>query len=381
MTTIPLSVLDLAPIPDGSSAAQALRNTIDLARRSEESGYHRYWVAEHHFTPGVASSSPAVLIALIAAATERIRVGSGAVLAGNTTAAALVEQFGTIDALHPGRLDLGLGRTGQRRQEALATVAAAPAAASAPARPARQERVVDGLLLPAPVDITKLLTSPRARAVDTLLRQEGAQPPPFAEQVEEILAFLAGTYRTPDGFAVQPVPGKGAQLELWLLGSSGGESAQLAGAKGLPFAANYHVAPSAVLDAVQAYRAAFVPSEHLAQPYVVVSADVVVARTDERARELASPYATWVRSIRSGAGAIPYPSPNQVAVSDWTDEERALVDDRVRTQFVGSPERVADQLRVLRDATGADELLVTSVTHDHADRVRSHELLAAHWLS
>lgn len=379
MTTIPLSLLDLAPIPDGSSAAQALRNTIDLAQRAEDFGYNRYWVAEHHFTPGVASSSPAVLIALIASATTRIRVGSGAVLAGNTTAAALVEQFGTIDALHPGRLDLGLGRTGQRRQEALAIVSAGGAKGPGPAKPTRTERVVNGLLLPAPVDITKLLTSARARAFDALLRQEGAQSPPFAEQVEHIQAFLAGTYRTEDGLVAQPVPGKGAQIELWLLGSSGGESAQLAGAKGLPFAANYHVAPSAVLDAVQAYRAAFVPSSALVNPHVVVSADVVVADTDERAKELAAPYATWVRSIRSGAGAIPYPSPNQVAVSDWTAEDWALVDDRVRTQFVGSPERVADQLRVLQDATGADELLITSVTHDHADRVRSHELLAEKW--
>lgn len=379
MTTIPLSVLDLAPIADGSTAAHALRNTIDLAQRAEELGYHRYWVAEHHFTPGVASSSPAVLIALIASATRRIRVGSGAVLAGSTTAAALVEQFGTIDALHPGRIDLGLGRTGQRRQEALATVSARTSDAPGRAKQAREERVVDGLLLPAPVDITKLLTSSRARAFDALLRQEGAQPPPFAEQVADIQSFLAGTYRTEDGLVAQPVPGRAAQIELWLLGSSGGESAQLAGARGLPFAANYHVAPSAVLDAVAAYRAAFVPSAELAKPYVVVSADVVVADTDERAKELASPYATWVRSIRSGNGAIPYPSPNQVAVSDWTADDWALVDDRVRTQFVGSPQRVSEQLRVLRDATDADELLITSVTHDHADRVRSHELLAEEW--
>lgn len=380
MTTTPLSVLDLAPVPDGSTAADALRNTIDLAQHAEEFGFNRYWVAEHHFTPGVASSSPAVLIALIASATERIRVGSGAVLAGNTTAASLVEQFATIDALHPGRLDLGLGRTGQRRQEALATVSAGGPAANGPARPAAVERVVQGLLLPAPVDVTSVLTSPRARAVDRLLRQEGAVPPAFAQQVDDIQAFLAGTYRTEDGIPAGPVPGLGAQVQLWLLGSSGGESARLAGAKGLPFAASYHVAPSAVIEAVEAYRAAFVPSPELAEPYVLVSADVVVAESDGRAKELASPYATWVRSIRTGAGAIPYPSPNQVTFSDWSDEDQALVDDRVRTQFVGSAERVADQLRTLRQVTGADELLITSVTHDHADRVRSHELLAAEWL-
>ncbi|WP_153504082.1 MsnO8 family LLM class oxidoreductase [Cumulibacter manganitolerans] len=374
MPTTPLSVLDLAPVSDGAEPAQALRNTIDLARHAERLGYHRYWVAEHHFTPGVASSSPAVLTALIASATSRIRVGSGAVLAGNTTAAAVLEQFATIDAVHPGRIDLGLGRTGQRRAEALATVAA-----GAPPKPARQERVVDGLLLPAPFDVTRQLTSSRARTADRLLRQDGAQSPPFAEQVADIEAFIAGSYRTEDGEPVELVPGRGATLELWLLGSSGGESAQLAGARGLPFAANYHVAPSAVLEAVQAYRDAFVPSSRLDRPYVVVSADVVVAESDERARELASPYAAWVRSIRNGTGAIPYPSPQQAAAQAWSDEDRALVDDRVRTQFVGSPQRVAEQLRTLQAATGADELLVTSVTHDHRDRVRSHELLATAW--
>lgn len=380
MSTIPLSVLDLAPIPDGSTAGQALRNTIDLAQRVEDFGYHRYWVAEHHFNPGVASSSPGVLIGLIASATTRIRVGSGAVLAGNTTASTVLEQFATIDAVHPGRIDLGLGRSGQRRAEVLASVGVGVEPKPAPAKTARQERVVNGLLLPAPADISHLLSSPKARIHDQLLRQEGAQSPVFAQQVDDIQAFIAGTYRAEDGRPVHLVPGEGAGLEVWLLGSSGGESAQLAGALGLPFAANYHVAPSAVIEAVEAYRSAFVPSANLANPYVVVSADVVVAETDDRATELASPYATWVRSIRSGAGAIPYPSPNQVAVSDWTDEDWALVDDRVRTQFVGSPSRVADKLRVLQSATGADELLVTSVTHDHSDRVRSHELLATEWL-
>ena len=379
MTRVPLSVLDLAPVSDGSTVGRALRNTIDLAQRTEQFGYHRYWVAEHHFSPGVASSSPAVLVGLIASATTRIRVGSGAVLAGNTTASAVLEQFATVEAVHPGRIDLGLGRTGQRRAEVLAAAGAGGDPARGPAKAAPQERVVNGLLLPAPADISHLLTSSRARFHDRLLRQEGAQSPPFAAQVDDILAFIAGTYRTEDGQPVHLVPGEGSGVALWLLGSSGGESAQLAGALGLPFAANYHVAPSAVIDAVEAYRAAFVPSAALPGPYVVVSADVVVAETDGRATELASPYATWVRSIRSGAGAIPYPSPNQVTTSEWTDDDRAMVDDRVRTQFVGSPRRVADKLRVLQEATGADELLVTSVTHDHTDRIRSHELLAAEW--
>lgn len=166
---------------------------------------------------------------------------------------------------------------------------------------------------------------------------------------------------------------------MWLLGSSGGESAQLAGARGLPFAANYHVSPASVLDAVAAYRAAFRPSATLAEPYLVVSADVVVADTDAEARRLATPYGPWVRSIRSGAGAIPYPSPEQAAALPWTDADRQLVADRLDTRFVGAPETVAERLRTLRDVTGADELLVTTITHDHADRVRSYQLLAKEW--
>ncbi|GFJ87648.1 LLM class flavin-dependent oxidoreductase [Phytohabitans rumicis] len=165
---------------------------------------------------------------------------------------------------------------------------------------------------------------------------------------------------------------------MWILGSSAGQSAQVAGALGLPFAANYHVSPASVLEAVEAYREAFRPGV-LDRPHVLVSADAVVAPDDETARELASPYGLWVRSIRSGQGAPPFPSPAEAAAHAWTDEERELVADRIDTQFVGAPETVAEKLRILRDATGADELLVTTITHDHADRVRSYELLAKEW--
>jgi luciferase family oxidoreductase group 1 len=165
-----------------------------------------------------------------------------------------------------------------------------------------------------------------------------------------------------------------------VLGSSGGESARVAGARGLPFAANYHVAPARVLEAVVAYRAAFRPSATLSEPYVMVSADVVVAEDDATARHLASPYGLWVRSVRTGAGAIPFPSPEQAAEHDWTDADRELVADRVETQFVGSPQTVVERLDTLRRVTGADELLVTTMTHDHADRVRSFELLGEYWV-
>ena len=176
------------------------------------------------------------------------------------------------------------------------------------------------------------------------------------------------------------MPGEGAGLEVWITGSSGGESAQLAGRHGLPFAANYHVAPAAVLDAVAAYRRAFRPAAgRLPAPRVMVSADVVVASTDEEARWLASGYGLWVRSIRTGAGAIPFPTPEEALAHEWADEDRALVADRVATQFVGSPATVPDRLSVLAAETGADELLVTTITHDHPDRRRSFELLARHW--
>ncbi|MGW0811010.1 MsnO8 family LLM class oxidoreductase [Nonomuraea sp. NPDC002799] len=358
-----LSILDLAPITSGHTTADALRNTIDLAQKAEAFGYRRYWLAEHHFAPGVASSAPAVLIALVAAATSTIRVGSGAVQLGHQTPLSAVEQFGLIDALYPGRIDLGIGRSGQRRAE-LAT-----------ARPDADavEHTVDGLLIPAPFNWSSLVKHPQLAYYATLLQQPGAQTPDFAGQIDDVLAFLGGTHEA------RAVPGEGAEVEVWILGSSGGQSAQVAGERGLPFAANYHVSPSSVLEAVAAYREAFKPSAELSDPYVVVSADAVVAEDEATARRLAEPYALWVRSIRTGSGAIPYPTPEEAAAHVWTDADRELVKDRVDTQFVGTPDAVAERLRVLRRVTGADELLVTTITHDHDDRVRSYELLARAW--
>jgi alkanesulfonate monooxygenase SsuD/methylene tetrahydromethanopterin reductase-like flavin-dependent oxidoreductase (luciferase family) len=372
MSSTPLSILDLSPVPSGGTVVDALRNTVDLARRAEQSGYHRYWLAEHHLAAGVASSAPAVLIGQVAAATSVLRVGSGAVQVGHRTALSVVEEFGTLAALHPGRIDLGLGRSGQRRVEAARE-------AAAPTPPPVEARVVDGLLVPPPFSYASVLASPRFALASALLHQPGAQPPPFAEQVADVLALLRGDYTDADGLDAHAVPGEGTDLQVWLLGSSGGESAQLAGYLGLPFAANYHVSPSSVLDAVAAYRAAFQPSTTLAEPYVVVSADVVVAETDDTARRLAAPYGPWVRSIRSGEGAIPFPSPEQAATLPWTDADRELVADRVDTQFVGSPATVVERLRTLRDVTTADELLVTTITHAHTDRVNSYELLAKEW--
>ncbi|MGW3865097.1 LLM class flavin-dependent oxidoreductase, partial [Streptomyces sp. NPDC005047] len=190
---------------------------------------------------------------------------------------------------------------------------------------------------------------------------------------------LAGDYRSPEGVEAHVVPGEGADVHVWILGSSGGQSAEAAGARGLRFAANYHVSPATVLEAVDGYRSFFQPSEFLDKPYVTVSADVVVAEDDATARELATGYGLWVRSIRTAEGAIEFPTPEEARAHVWSDEDRALVRDRVDTQFVGSPAHVADRLEQLQEATDADELLITTITHDHADRVRSYQLLAEEW--
>lgn len=378
--SVPLSVLDLAPLPSGSSAADALRNTLDLARQAERFGYARYWLAEHHLTPGVASAAPAVLIALVAAATERIRVGSGAVQTGHDTAVVVAEQFGTIAHLHPGRVDLGLGRSNLGRlvdRAARPTPNGAAQPLNGAAQPPRPSaRVVDGLLLPEPpavaFDVERL-----GRQLRLVGFRDGPEED-YTALVRDIQAFVGGTYRAPDGTALSAPAAEGADLEIWILAATAGGSALTAAALGLPLGANYHIVPSTVLETIAAYRAAFRPGV-LNEPRVMVSADVVVAPDDETARRLASGYGPWVASIRAGGGAIPYPSPGEVAARGLSDAERALVADRVDTQFVGSPETVVRGLRVLRDATGADELLITTITHDHADRVRSYELLAEAW--
>ncbi|MDX6315175.1 MAG: hypothetical protein QOF44_4639 [Streptomyces sp.] len=372
MSGIPLGVLDLVPIPSGSTAAEALRNTIDLAQRTERFGYARYWFAEHHLNPGVAGTSPAVVLALTASATSTIRIGSGAVQLGHRTALSTVEEFGLIDALHPGRLDLGLGRSGGRPP-------GQPAQPVPTATPVTDGRTPNGLRIPARFSPEHLLGSPRVALQQQLLRQPNAQAQDYGEQVDDILALLRGGYRSADGVEAHVVPGEGAEVQVWILGSSGGESADVAGRNGLRFAANYHVSPATVLEAAEGYRAAFQPSDDLDKPYVSVSADVVVAEDDGTARELATGYGLWVRSIRTAEGAIAFPTPEQARAHAWTDADRTLVADRVDTQFVGSPQRVADQLEQLQEATGADELIITTITHDHADRVRSYQLLAEEW--
>ncbi len=364
MTRTPLSVLDLVPVPTGVGPREALDHSIDLVRRAETAGYRRFWFAEHHLNPGVIGSSPALLIALAGGVTDRIRLGSGAVQLGHRSALSVAEEFGLLATAFPDRIDLGLGRSGGRPP--------------APPPAAEPFTTSEGLLIPAPfTGWGELAGSPRFLAQRNLLNPGGGQPQDYDEQVGTILELIAGKHTTPEGVSVG-VPAATAP-QVFVLGSSGGESAVAAGRRGLPFAANYHVAPSAVLQAVESYRAGFRPSASLDRPYVVVSADVLVADTDSRADELAAGYAAWVHSIRTGRGAIEYPSPEQAAASAPTGQDLTLVQDRLDTRFVGSPATVVRWLDVLRRATGADELLITSVAHDHAARVRSHELLIQAW--
>ncbi|WP_439691376.1 LLM class flavin-dependent oxidoreductase [Curtobacterium sp. SP.BCo] len=366
MTTTPLSVLDLVPVPAGSSAAAALHHTLDLARRAERAGYARYWLAEHHLNPGVAGSAPNIVIGAVAAATSTIRVGSAATLVGNVRGLQIAETFGTLAALYGPRIDLGLGRSGTP----------APGAPKPPSLAPREDEVVDGLLIPAPFDFR---IAPRSRFAlqGEMLGRVPGDVDRFEGELDLIRALFAGTW-SHDGAVVDAPPAAGTPVELWIHGSTGGASARAAGALGLPYGANYHTSPGTVLASVQAYRDAFRPGV-LDAPHVIVSADVVVGRDTAEASELALGYGQWVHSIRSGVGAIEYPTPDWARKHPLDPEAAASVADRLATRFVGDAATVADQLETLRRATGADELLVTTITHDHDARVRSYELLAAEW--
>jgi alkanesulfonate monooxygenase SsuD/methylene tetrahydromethanopterin reductase-like flavin-dependent oxidoreductase (luciferase family) len=379
---VPISVLDLAVVPAGGTGTQAVRAAVDLAVDLDRLGYHRVWYAEHHLSPGVGSASPAVLAAAVAARTERIRVGSGAVLLSTTSPLVAAEQFGTLAALHPGRVDLGLGRAftppGGTRDAALGD--AAPAAPPA-ARPAAGPRVVDGLYVPGapPIDGSDSVLRERLLAQKRVVGASRT-PAAFRDELGLVLGLRAGDYAEADGTRHVAPPVEGADFDLWVLASSAGESARVAGELGLPIAANFHVSPATTLDTIAAYRAAFRPGV-LDRPYVVVSADVLVAETTTEARALAAPFADWVLSIRRGAaGAIAYPRPDDAVPWEERDaDERALVADRVDTRVVGAPADVVARLETLQRVTGADELLITTATHDPADARRSFALLAEAW--
>jgi alkanesulfonate monooxygenase SsuD/methylene tetrahydromethanopterin reductase-like flavin-dependent oxidoreductase (luciferase family) len=380
---VPLGVLDLVPISSGSNPPAAVRNSIDLARAADALGYVRYWFAEHHLDPGVAGSSPVVLIGTAAAATTNIRVGSGGVQSGHRTALSIVEEFGLLDALYPGRIDLGIRRSPPGApHERLRASETDPVNGSPEGRRRRRApyRTAEGLLIPDRPPARALPGSPLATLTSDLVRQRGAEPAGYGDLIGDVVGLLAGTWRSTGGMPARPVPGTGADLDLWVIGSGEEESAAVAGRLGVRFAANYHASPATVLEVIDAYRDAFVPSAGLDHPYVAVSANAVVGSDDRNANQLAEGYPLWVLSVRSGQGAMPFPSPDEARHHHWTEDERALVLDRAETQFVGSPSSVVSQLGWLQEATGADVLIVTTVTHRHEDRVRSYRLLAEEWM-
>jgi luciferase family oxidoreductase group 1 len=327
---IPLSVLDLAPVGEGSTPAAALRSSLVLAAEVERLGYRRYWVAEHHNMPGIASSSPAVLLAHAAGVTETIRLGSGGVMLPNHASLVVAEQFGMLEALHPGRIDLGIGR--------------APGTDQLTARALRR--------------------GPHGLAADD-----------FPDQLVELMSYFTG--EMPEGHPYASgtaVPGRGQQPALWLLGSSD-YSARAAGALGLPFSFAHHFAAANTLPAVGAYRAAFRPSDELDEPYVMLGVSVVCAETDDQARWLAGPGALAFLRLRSGRPGR-YPTPEEAAGYHFTPHEREVVKAWTSSHVVGDPGTVRTRLADLADRTGADELMITTLTHDPADRVTSYRLVA-----
>ena len=321
-----MSVLDLAPVQAGSPAGQALAATTELARRAEELGYRRFWVAEHHNMPGIASSAPAVLIAHLAAATSVIRVGSGGVMLPNHAPLVVAEQFGTLEALHPGRIDLGIGRApGTDQRTALAL-----------------RRTMEGL---------------------------------NAEQFPAELGLLIRLFTGADpSVPIVATPGRGDMPAIWLLGSSG-YSAQLAGLLGLPFCFAHHFSPANTEPAVALYRQSFQPSAVLEQPHAMVAVQGVCADTDERAQWLSRPAALSQLRQRAGLTAA-LPTPEEAAAHPYTDAEREHIGQRLAVQAVGSPETVRARLADLLGRTGADELMLTAMVYDIGARIRSFELIA-----
>jgi luciferase family oxidoreductase group 1 len=327
LTMTTLSVLDLAPVVEGSTAAEALRHTLDLARHAEAWGYRRYWLAEHHNMDGVACSATAVLIGHVAGGTQSIRVGSGGVMLPNHAPLVIAEQFGTLATLYPGRIDLGLGR--------------APGTDQMTARALRQH----------------------------LVRDEDA----FPQDVVELQAYLADAK---PGQAVRAIPGMGTHVPIWLLGSSL-YSAQLAAYLGLPFAFASHFAPDMLLQALSIYRSSYRPSADWPKPHAMVGINVVAADTDEQAALLFTSIQQRFLGMQRGVrGPLPRPIDPAVMETMWNPREKAAVANMLTASAVGGPATLRRQLAAIVEQTGADELIAAGAIHDHAARLHSYELLA-----
>lgn len=326
---IPISVLDLAPIIEGGTAAESLQNTLDLARHAERWGYHRYWLAEHHNMQGIASSATSLVIGHVAAGTQKIRVGSGGIMLPNHAPLVIAEQFGTLESLFPGRIDLGLGRAPGSDQ-------------------------------------------PASRALRRGLGSDGSD---FPEQLSELRAYF-----DPDGGSSRPlgvraIPGEGLHIPIWLLGSSG-FSARLAGQLGLPFAFASHFAPDYLLPALQLYRTHFQPSEHLDKPHVMIGLGITAAETEEEARLLAtSQQQQFLNIIRGRTGKLQPPVSNMEEL--WTSQEKALLQDKLQYSIAGDKAGIRTRLEQILKDTKADEFIIASQIYDHTARLKSYELTAA----
>ena len=330
-THVPLSVLDLVHIGAGYDSRAALRATVELARTAESLGYQRYWFAEHHGMPSIASSAPEVLIGHVAAATERIRVGSGGIMLPNHAALRIAEAFHTLEALHPGRIDLGIGRAPGSDRAAMAAM-----------RPFDAEQ--------------------------------------FPSQLQELFALSRGSF--PEGHPFARVRAAPVDVDLppvWLLGSSGA-SARFAGSLGLGYSFASHFSEAPAAPPLAAYREAFVASERFPEPHAILAVSVVCAPTDEEAEFLAGSLdLSWLRFRRNQFG--PVPTPEEAAAYEFDPAERAFVEENRRKHIVGSPTTVTRRLTEIVAETGANELMLTTMVHSPAVRSRSFELVAEAWRS
>jgi luciferase family oxidoreductase group 1 len=320
---IPFSVLDLAPIVEGGDAAQSFRNTLDLARHAERWGYRRYWLAEHHNMPGIASAATAILIAHVAGGTATIRVGAGGIMLPNHAPLLIAEQFGTLEALFPGRIDLGLGR--------------APGGDYAVAHALRRTLV--------------------------------GGPDRFPQDVVELQSYFEPVQ---PGQPVQAVPGAGLKVPIWILGSSL-FGAQLAAALGLPYAFASHFAPGAMMQAIDVYRRGFQPSDQCSRPYVMLGFNVIAAETDEEAQYLSTSRQQAFLNLRRGRPTrLPPPSDGV----EMSRQEEAMLAQALACSAVGSPDTVRRELAAFIDTTRPDELIIAAQIFDHADQLRSYEIAA-----
>jgi luciferase family oxidoreductase group 1 len=327
LSDVPFSVLDLSPIVVGGSPAVSFRNTLDLAQRAEKWGYNRYWLAEHHNMPFIASSATSVVISHVAAGTSTIRVGSGGIMLPNHSPLVIAEQFGTLESLFPGRIDLGLGRA-----------------------PGTDQRT--------------------ARALRRDGRNDGQD---FPEQLDELRAYFDPSLAS-GPMHVKAIPGEGLNIPVWLLGSSG-FSAQLAGQLGLPFAYASHFSPANTLPAMELYRSSFKPSKMLEKPYAMVGVNVIAADTDEEANRLGTTLQQQFLNLTRG-NEVPLQPPVESMDSLWSEYEKQALQQQLGSSIFGSPSTVKEKLQSFLDDTQADEIMAIAQVFDHQARLRSYEIVA-----